>query len=80
MLTNELMLCYLLHHYETINLQLMEENWDDILWLVATIKLKENMASQILKRLNMLGEYDFKNKLASNNLMFDMGKILAWSA
>lgn len=37
---------------ETINLQRIEENWDDILRLVATIKLKENTASQILKRLS----------------------------
>lgn len=35
-----------------INVQLIEENWDDILRLVATIKLKENSASQILKRLS----------------------------
>ncbi len=36
----------------TINTQLIEENWDDILRLVATIKLKETTASQILKRLS----------------------------
>ena len=35
-----------------INVQLIEENWDDILRLVATIQLKENTASQILKRLS----------------------------
>ena len=35
-----------------INVRLIEENWDDILRLVATIKLKENTASQILKRLS----------------------------
>ncbi len=37
---------------EAINLELIEENWDDILRLVATIKLKEATASQILKRLS----------------------------
>jgi TnpA family transposase len=37
---------------QTINLRLIEDNWDDILRLVATIKLKENTASQILKRLS----------------------------
>ena len=37
---------------QTINMRLIEENWDDILRLVATIKLKENTASQILKRLS----------------------------
>lgn len=36
----------------TINTRLIEENWDDILRLVATIKLKETTASQILKRLS----------------------------
>jgi TnpA family transposase len=35
-----------------IDLELIEENWDDILRLVATIKLKEATASQILKRLS----------------------------
>jgi TnpA family transposase len=35
-----------------INVQLIEDNWDDILRLIATIKLKENTASQILKRLS----------------------------
>lgn len=37
---------------DTINIQLIEDNWEDILRLVATIKLKENTASQILKRLS----------------------------
>ena len=30
--------------------------------------------------INMLGEYDFRNKPASNDLFFNMEKILAWSA
>lgn len=37
---------------QSINMQLINDNWDDILRLVATIKLKENTASQILKRLS----------------------------
>ena len=37
-------------HY--INDTLIRENWDDFLRLVATIKLKENTASDIFRRLN----------------------------
>lgn len=37
---------------QMINLRLIEDNWDDILRLVVTIKLKETTASQILKRLS----------------------------
>lgn len=37
---------------QSINMRLINDNWDDILRLVATIKLKENTASQILKRLS----------------------------
>ena len=37
---------------QTIDVKLIENNWDDILRLVATIKLKEATASQILKRLS----------------------------
>jgi TnpA family transposase len=43
---------YLILPDQTINLRLIEDNWDDILRLVATIKLKETTASQILKRLS----------------------------
>jgi len=35
-----------------INTKLIEENWDDILRFIATIKLKETTASQLFKRLN----------------------------
>ncbi|MGD9216782.1 MAG: Tn3 family transposase [Desulfobacteraceae bacterium] len=35
-----------------INTQLIEDNWDDILRLIATIKLKETTASAIFRRLN----------------------------
>jgi hypothetical protein len=35
-----------------INVSLIEDNWDDILRFVATIKLKETTASQLFKRLN----------------------------
>ncbi|MGB0848871.1 MAG: Tn3 family transposase [Thiolinea sp.] len=37
---------------KTINTNLIRENWDDLLRLVATIKLKENTASAIFRRLN----------------------------
>lgn len=37
-------------HY--VNDALIRENWDDLLWLVATIKLKENTTSDIFRRLN----------------------------
>ena len=37
---------------KTINDALIRQNWDDLLRLVATIKLKENTASDIFRRLN----------------------------
>ena len=36
----------------TVNEALVRQNWDDLLRLVATIKLKENTASDIFRRLN----------------------------
>jgi TnpA family transposase len=42
----------------TINIALLEENWDDILRLVASIKLKESNASQILKRLSSYSRHN----------------------
>lgn len=44
--------CYKILPDYYINVHLIEDNWDDILRLVATIKLKENTPSQILKRLS----------------------------
>ena len=38
--------------HKTINANLIDENWDDLLRLVSTIKLKENTASDIFRRLN----------------------------
>jgi TnpA family transposase len=35
-----------------VNERAIEDNWDDILRFVATIKLKETTASQLFKRLN----------------------------
>ena len=35
-----------------INTKLIDDNWDDILRFIATIKLKETTASQLFKRLN----------------------------
>ncbi|MBV1929874.1 MAG: Tn3 family transposase [Gammaproteobacteria bacterium] len=37
---------------KTINEAIIRENWDDLLRLVTTIKLKENTASDIFRRLN----------------------------
>ena len=37
---------------QTINVKLIPENWDELLRLVTTIKLKENTASGIFRRLN----------------------------
>jgi TnpA family transposase len=37
---------------ETINLKLISEQWDQILRFIATIKLKENTASQLFRRLS----------------------------
>ena len=37
---------------KTINEAVIRDNWDDLLRLVATIKLKENTASDIFRRLN----------------------------
>lgn len=37
---------------KTINENLIRENWDELLRLVTTIKLKENTASDIFRRLN----------------------------
>jgi TnpA family transposase len=37
---------------KTINEAVIRENWDDLLRLVATIRLKENTASDIFRRLN----------------------------
>ena len=37
---------------KAVNETLVRQNWDDLLRLVATIKLKENTASDIFRRLN----------------------------
>ena len=37
---------------QTINIKLIKENWDELLRLVTTIKLKETTASDIFRRLN----------------------------
>ena len=37
---------------KTINETVIRENWDELLRLVATIKLKENTASDVFRRLN----------------------------
>lgn len=40
------------HSDKTVNADLIRENWDDLLRLTATIRLKESSASDILRRLN----------------------------
>ena len=45
---------------KTIDVALIEEHWDDILRLITTIKLKENTASDIFRRLN---SYSKQHKL-----------------
>lgn len=49
---------------KTINETVIRENWDDLLRLVATIKLKENTASDIFRRLN---SYSRQHALAVGN-------------
>jgi TnpA family transposase len=43
---------YLIKADKKINTQLIESQWDDILRMVATIKLKETTASQLFRRLS----------------------------
>ncbi|MFS4583643.1 Tn3 family transposase [Phaeobacter sp. C3_T13_0] len=43
---------WVIHPDKTINEAVIRDNWDDLLRLVATIKLKENTASDIFRRLN----------------------------
>ena len=45
---------------KTVGVELIEEYWDEILRLVVTIKLKENTASEIFRRLN---SYSKQHKL-----------------
>ena len=43
---------YIIKADKKINIQLIESQWDDILRMVATIKLKETTASQLFRRLS----------------------------
>jgi TnpA family transposase len=43
---------YIIKADKKINIQLIESQWDDILRIVATIKLKETTASQLFRRLS----------------------------
>jgi TnpA family transposase len=56
-------------HY--INTQLIENHWDDILRLLASLKLGKTTAFQILKRLN---SYTKQNPLYK--ALKEFGKIL----
>ncbi len=46
----------LLRPLKQINTKIIREQWGTILWMAATIKLKENSASQLLNRLNSYSE------------------------
>ena len=54
-----------------INVDLIEEHWDDIMRFVATIKLKRTTASQLFKRLN---SYSKQNPLYK--ALKEFGKII----
>lgn len=54
-----------------INTKLIEENWDDILRFVATIKLKRTSASQLFKRLN-----SYSNQHPLYQALKEFGKII----
>lgn len=54
-----------------INTKVIKENWDDILRFIATIKLKETTASQLLKRLS---SYSRKHRLYQ--ALNEFGKII----
>ena len=54
-----------------INTKLIEENWDDILRFVATIKLKHTTASQLFKRLN-----SYSNQHPLYQALKEFGKII----
>ena len=53
-----------------INTKLIEENWDDMLRFVATIKLKRTSASQLFKRLN-----SYSNQHPLYQVLKEFGKI-----
>ncbi len=55
-----------------INTKVLEENWDDVLRFIATIKLGKTSASQLLKRLS---SYSRKNKLYQ--ALNEFGKIIS---
>ena len=44
------------------------------------LKIIKNGSIMSWQHINMLGEYDFRNKPASNEPIFDIEKILAWGA
>ena len=54
-----------------INLKLIEDNWGDILRLIATIKTKTVTASQIFKRLN-----SYSKKSPLYNALKEFGRII----
>ena len=43
---------WIIHPHKAVNARLIHDNWDELLRLAVTIKLKENTASDIFRRLN----------------------------
>lgn len=62
---------YIINAGANINTQIIEQQWDNILRLVTSIKLKYTVPSQILKRLN---SYALKNPLYQ--ALKELGKVV----
>lgn len=54
-----------------INVKVINENWDDILRFIATVKLRETSASQLLKRLS-----SFSKRYKLYQALNEFGKII----
>lgn len=61
---------YKISSYKRINEKIIKDNWDDILRLMVTIKLKETTASQIFKRLSF-----YANKHSLYKALKEFGRI-----
>jgi len=53
---------------------------EDPLKRIELLKIIKNGSIMTWLHINLLGEYDFRRKPASNAPFFDIEKILAWSA
>jgi TnpA family transposase len=54
-----------------INVKVIKENWDDVLRFIATVKLRETSASQLLKRLS-----SFSKRYKLYQALNEFGKII----